>query len=58
MGPAGRDVRLLTMTVDPRGISERTRDVKRSDLKMLDDTPREDAGEVAEVGDGVAELLD
>lgn len=46
------------MTVDPDPLHERTRDASRSDLKMLDDKPREAAGEVAEIGDGISELLD
>lgn len=46
------------MAVDPDSVSERTRTVSRRELEMLDDTPREDAGDVAEIGEGVAELLD
>lgn len=46
------------MTTDPDPLHERTRDASRSDLKLLDDKPREEMRETAEIGDDVAELLD
>lgn len=48
----------MSRSVDPGSLSERTRDADKGDLKMLDDTPRSDAGEVADVDDEIRDLIE